>query len=281
MNYLRVMVAMVVVVGLGVHAGDSMEDGSFEQNERGFCYCQQPYNRRGGSCSANLGTAILTRGCPNTNSFLQCSGQICSVQQCPASQVWNKLLNTCAPCATGMKVSTDLQVCVCNTGTTLSRTTGLCGPCPAGATIEVDRCYCPLNLALDRVNNACRVCPPGTTLTREGQCKCAFTSPQLYFSATTWSCQPCPGVVSTAFKGRGRISETCTCTGVSQIFDRNTVSCYTCPPNTTPDRDGDECRCGLNLQKFDMVSQTCQCARGYVLSAAANACIWNGASLNP
>jgi len=162
-------------------------------------------------------------GCPQTNAYLQCTGTVCSNLTCPASQVWNFTLNNCSACSDGYHVSYDNQRCVCNQGTTFNFTSMGCSKCPDSSTELTDNCTCPNGTVLDRPNNACKQCPANSSI-MERQCRC--TSPMI-FNATSWACFTCPTAI------------------------------------TTIDNDGDECKCNVRGQRFDIPTGTCVAGGGW------------------
>jgi len=263
-------IAVLALIGSVAVNGDSgsAEIGSAE--ERGRCYC----NYR--SCTGVAATNQVI-GCPNTNAFRTCNAGLCAVQACPALQVWNYLKNACSACDAGKHISADLQVCVCNQGTTLNPRTNTCVNCPSGATTEIDRCYCPSNLARDYTNNACKVCPADAPITYGGKCMC--TSPTLFFNPLTWTCVPCSGTLIPPRRGYGRSS--CRCAGANQIFNERNASCYTCPAGTSASRDGEECQCPrYSGQEFDITTGMCACRFGYTLNVSG-VCALNIVPLSP
>lgn len=273
--------------GGGFFEGDSSEEGTFNYpyltsavrpRFPGRCICE--INRRSGvstTCLRNAATATIQLGCPFTNSYRQCTGTACTVAQCTTGQVWDQFKNACSTCAIGMHVSADLQACVCDSGTTYNRLTGVCDKCPTAAIVEADRCYCSATTALDVDNFACKACPAGSNMYFR-QCVCAAATPRLYWQASSWSCKACPGTVSTQPAGRKSPFEICTCTGPNQIFDVKAVACFTCPAvSTVVSRSGKGCQCIVYGQVFDKVTSTCACRIGYTLNAAGNACTRNAA----
>lgn len=225
-------------------------------------------------------TGVTKLGCPVSNRYVQCTGASCSIQTCPTAQVWNFTINSCAPCAAGMHVDTrGRQRCACNRGTRIDRQTRQCVPCPSGAVVEEDRCYCPGNLAFNRKSNNCSICPSDTTLPQLfGGCYCLDR--KLFWSADEWQCKSCPGSWVSGclswrdFLGRifGMSQETCTCLGENQIFERQTVTCLTCP-NTAVAFDG-KCRCKMGGEVFDSITKTCVCGKG-LTRGASGACVVN------
>jgi hypothetical protein len=261
MKFLCVVGAFVLLCCVTVKAGGggSSEEqfgGSSSEENGGRCYCGR------NSCPSATGAQVV--GCPNTNSFRQCTGAVCAVQSCPLGQVWSFLKNACSACDAGKHIAANLQVCVCNQGTTLDSRTGACVACPSAGIQEADRCYCPSNLARDYANNVCKACPADAPLGREGKCVC--TSATLFFNPSTWTCSACPG--TSVQSGRNRKSS-CRCTGANQILYKQNLTCYTCPAGTTADRDNDECQCARNTGlKFDHVTGTCVCRFGFTLNAS-------------
>jgi len=257
--------------GGGGFGGGSPESSSMDEPiRRGTCVCQAAFRRTPASCSGVTGSQVV--GCPNTNSFRQCTGTVCAVQACPTGQVWNYVKNACSACDTGKVVSADLQVCVCKQGTTFDSNTQTCVACPTGATVEAELCYCPSTLARDFTTNTCKACPAEAPL-RGNQCQC--TNATLVFDQSTWTCKACPGT-SGGF-GRGFRSYECRCTGPNQIFYKRTASCFTCPTGTTASRDSCICPSNSNLY-FNYVSGACACKAGYTKNASGT-CAVN--TLNP
>jgi len=247
-----------LVGSMGVNAHDSGDSDSSERGGR--CECQNSGRRA--TCAGVTGTKVI--GCPNTNSFRQCTGTTCAVQACPTTQVWNRLKNACSECDTGKHVANTSQVCVCDKNTTFSKRTQTCVDCPTAATVEEDRCFCPTTLVRDYTNNACKACPADATLIK-GECKCNDNT--TFFSETSWTCKSCPGTLILPSKGYRRSS--CRCEGTNQIFNEKEVSCYTCPADTTASRDDEECECAPRSNKeFDYKTGTCVCRRGYTQDAA-------------
>jgi hypothetical protein len=194
------------------------------------------------------------------------------VQACPTGQVWSSIKNACSACDTGKHVRADLQICVCNTGTTADRITRACVPCPTDAIQETDRCYCPANLALDIKNNACKACPTEAPI-RGTKCKCTNTT--LLFNQDTWTCTGCPGTFTTPRRGR----PSCTC-GANQILYERNASCYTCPAGTIA--SGNDCRCAGNTGLvFDYLSGKCVCKDGKSLNTTSGVCTVPTAPLAP
>jgi len=261
----------VVTVSGGGNSGESNEDYGFgSAEERGRCYCQAASRRAAASCTGV--TQVV--GCPNTNSYRQCTGTACAVTACSAGQVWNVLKNACSVCDADKHVSADQQVCVCNRGNTLNPTTQTCVACPTAATIEEDRCFCPSTLARDTTNNVCKPCP-AVALIRNGECVC--TDNTLFFDQTTWTCKTCPGTLIAPRRGYGRSS--CRCTGANQIFNEKNASCYTCPSGTTASYDNEECQCArYSGLRFNYVTGACACMAGYTLNASGVCAI---STLNP
>lgn len=246
--------------------GSSSGDGSF--GKRGRCYCDWR-----SPCTGTTPSQVI--GCPNTNSFLQCTGTACAVQACPTGKVWDYLKNACSECDAGKHISlSNGQVCVCNQGTTLDPRTNKCVSCPSAAITETDRCFCPSNLALDSTNKVCKACPAEAPI-RGSKCLC--TSPTLFFNQDTWTCTSCPGTLVGPL--RRYQSYSCSCNGANQIFYKKNASCYTCPAGTTASRE--KCLCPRNSrQKFDYTSGTCACAFGQTLNASG-VCAINPPALNP
>jgi len=300
MKYL-VVAAVVAMVSLSVHAGGDhssqrggggggshgrdpwdysdifdVSSSADDYQRAGYCACSTGGRRSRNTCYGIAGTAII--GCPNTNTFLQCVDLQCTKQTCPANQVWDRLKNACSECAAGKHPRTDSQLCVCDEGKTVNKTTGLCSACPTGATVEPDRCFCPANTTLDRAANECKACPTGSKISGSSSCKCAASTPKLYWNAGAWACQSCPGVVTSATRFRRFYTEEiCNCTGANEVFDVKTVSCYTCPAAITTSKNGC-CACKVVYAIFDKATETCTCPSKYVLNAAGTACVWNTAT---
>jgi len=254
------LIGVVRVNGDG-NSGESSEDNGFgSSEERGRCYCQAAGRRTAATCSGATATQVI--GCPNTNSFRQCTGTACAVTACSTGQVWNVLKNACSVCDADKHVSADLQVCVCNRGNTLNPTTQTCVACPTAATIEDDRCFCPSTLARDTTNNICKPCPLEAPM-RNSECMCSDST--LFFDQTTWTCKTCPGTLIPPRRGNGRSS--CRCTGANQIFNEKNATCYTCPSGTTSSSDNEECNCARNSGlRFNYVTGACACKTGYTLN---------------
>jgi len=252
-------------------------DGGFFGGEGGFfggkgdgfgsfggrCACA---TGRLNSCKGVVGSVV--KGCPGTNKFLQCTDEVCANQTCPAGQVWNRTQNLCAACAQGMHVAANLQVCVCDEGTTMRNRS--CAACPTDAVVEADRCYCNISKAFDMKTYACRACPVGSTL-RYRQCVCNTTQ---FWNENTWACENCPGEwLPKQIRGRPRIAVTkCTCNGTNQIFDRENVKCIDCPAGTKP-RDNSVCVCVNALQILNKQTNVCECIRGFMADAAGTGCV--------
>jgi hypothetical protein len=235
---------------------------------RGQCACRTGFWN---PCRGVVGSQV--KGCPNTNSFLQCNDTVCSKQNCSSGQVWNKTLNACAQCADGMHVASNQQVCVCNQGNTFNRTSRTCVACPKDSVQEADRCYCNVTKVFDYKTYACRDCPTGSSLTAYRQCKCDNTT-QLW-SESDWACKDCPGTLFPKPLKRPFIItwSKCRCTGTNQILDRKTVTCYTCPSGTTATFDNSNCQCQNRYQFFNMDSKKCECVRGWVADSAGTGCV--------
>jgi len=243
------------------------------------CTCVNTGRRT--TCRYNVGT--LNLGCRNSNSFVQCVEQTCSLQTCPDKQVWNRTQGACAPCASGTHLTTDLKRCSCDDGTTQDKKNpNTCVTCPSasvGWTTDNDRCQCLLTQVLDTNTNACRDCPADSNLNR-GCCSCKNST--LFWSATAWSCLDCPGTWVTQPSSRPFRQPprpVCRCTGTNQIFNRRTVACLTCPTGSVArlsprGDDEDTCQCPLVYQRFDDVTNQCVCAKGSALNAAGTACEW-------
>jgi len=233
------------------------------------------------TCRYNVG--ILNMGCRNSNNFVQCVDQTCSLQTCPPNQVWNRTLGVCAPCTPGSHLTSDLKRCSCDVGTTrYEKNPNTCVACPSGSvgwTTEYDYCQCPLTQVLDTNTNVCRSCPADTYLNR-GRCSCLNSA--LFWSSTAWGCQDCPGTwvtIPSSKPSKQPPRPVCRCSGPNQIFNRRTVSCLTCPTGSLAriqprGDDEDTCQCPLVYQRFDDVTGQCVCAKGSTLNAAGTACEW-------
>jgi hypothetical protein len=187
--------------------------------------------------------------------------------------VWNKTQNQCAECAQGMHVAADRQVCVCDQGKTFDPRTKTCVDCPTDSIQEPDKCYCNLSKAFDYKANACKDCPAGSTLLRFQQCRC---NNNTQFWSEDWACKDCPGEWTPRTNRRPfwTPSSRCTCTGTNQIFDRKTVTCFTCPTGTTASRDNSRCDCpSPYYQVFNKVTSKCECVKGYEADAAGTGCV--------
>jgi hypothetical protein len=221
-----------------------------------------------------VGTKVL--GCPNTNKFIECTNDVCAPLTCTVGQqVWNKTLNACAPCAGGMHVSADNQVCACDQGTWYNSTTKSCVACPTDSTKDPDLCYCPITTSYDSTDNACKACPTGSTLTKDQECKCSSTT--QFWNEDDWACQDCPGewLPKPVKPSRGRQSfnappTKCTCTASNQFFNEKTVKCVPCPTGSTATSRG--CVCPT-LQSYKAATNTCDCRSGYVKDAAGTGCV--------
>lgn len=255
-------------LGGGPRPGD---DAPGQKGDLGFgdlaaylCRCSKNF------CRGVVGS--LTRGCPNTNRFLQCNNEVCTNQTCPTGQVWDRTKNACSACDAGFHVATNLQVCVCNQGTTFDPRTRACVACPTDSVQEGDRCYCNRSKVFDDKTNACRDCPTGSSLTRS-QCQCNSTQ---FFNRHAWACQNCPGdwTPKPSSKRPFRLAPgaVCTCDATKgQIFDRDTVTCYTCPTGTTAKRD--VCECSDSTQFFNMKTKACECREGFVANPSGAGCV--------
>jgi len=234
---------------------------------RGFCDC------RGGRfnlCSGLTGTRDV--GCPNTNQYRRCTNQVCAIETCTSGQVWDSTLNACAPCAAGMHVAANLQVCVCDQGTMFDFDNKTCVDCPKDSTQEADTCYCPQTKAFDSTENACKDCPLGSIFTRQLRCQCNASQ---FWNEGDWACQNCPGAWSPkqTRKPWFRPGSTCQCTGENQIFDRETVKCFPCPTGTTASRDNSYCGCPNQYQIFNKATSKCECKEGLVADSAGTGCV--------
>jgi len=229
-------------------------------------------------------SGVTKLGCPVSNRFVQCSGETCSVETCPSGQVWNFTVNACTQCAPGMHVDTRWrQRCACDKGSRTDRKTRQCVACPSGAVVEEDRCYCPGTLSFNKRNNSCSACPAGSSLAQLfGGCYCLDR--KQFWSAEEWTCKSCPGSwVKVPVRGfLGRLfnvgKETCTCTGVNQVFNSKTVTCYTCP-STTIAMEG-KCKCKMGGEVFDDTNKTCVCGKGLKRNASG-ACVLNESEAAP
>jgi hypothetical protein len=267
MKYFVTVALLAAAAVLAVHAESDSSTGDDSSAGEEECRCRSGRLMGKSTCEGNTATGVQ-KGCRGTNKYLQCDAAVCSEKTCPVDQVWSG--TACDLCPKGKHVRADGQRCVCDIGTKLNRTTDLCSiPCPTGSNELNDSCKCPRNTLLDWNNNTCKVCPPESTQ-RDDECKCNDATPRLYFQASTWSCIPCPGTVQTV--GTFFTRQKCTCTGAGQIFDRKSVTCFTCPAIAPRDKDGDECKCTIRGQKFNMKDQTCNCEKGRELNAAKTAC---------
>lgn len=263
---MKLAVALVFAAVAVLQVSANGQEGSFSSEEwgmegRGGCRC--PAGRRN-PCTMTNPPPPAKIGCPGSNGYLTCSGTTCSNNTCPSNQVWNETVRDCASCADGMQVSTNLQRCVCKTGTTPDEKTKSCVPCPKFSVELPDMCFCNKSVyALDKVNMICKSCPVNSTL-RNGKCMC---DKNLFWKASTWTCETCPGT----WVAVGRRSTECQCTG--QVFDEVNVSCFTCPQGSTVDNDGDYCNCNVAGQVFDMVKKQCACGRGLVPNANNDGCV--------
>jgi len=235
----------------------------------GKCQCSTWWN----PCKGVVGSKVM--GCPNTNQFLQCNDAVCSNQTCPSGQVWNQAQNKCAECDKGMHVAANKQVCVCDQGTTLKNRT--CVDCPKDSVQEDDRCYCNVSKAFDYKNNACKDCPSGSTLRgffKVRQCQCDNNT--QFWNEADWACEDCPGEwlpkPKRGFFNRQPAAK-CTCTGTNQIFDRESVTCITCPPGTTASRDNSQCACQNRFQFFNTQTKACECVKWFVADSAGTGCV--------
>jgi len=258
-----VLLASMVVINVfadsqGDSLGDSQEDGY------GRCYCSTRYTSN--VCAGTTGST--RQGCPNTNSFIQCTNAACAISQCPIGQVWNAALNTCAACPAGQVLSFNRMKCICSQGTKYNPLTLACGPCPTGSVINGERCVCPRGLLLDKTQNACSPCPTSAPYKREEKCQCSDIT--LFWSQKTFSCEKCPGLLQQIPNGRRAPKNVCTCNGPNQIFDDDNVQCFTCPVGSTAFRG--DCLCSIPLQRFNEVTKVCECRLGMRLNAAQTAC---------
>lgn len=246
--------------GLGL-GSDSSEDG-------GRCQCSYRTNY----CANFVGTTPMILGCPNTNSFIQCSSTTsCLVVRCPAGQVWDSTKNACSACAPNMHLDVFQQKCICNAGTTFNRTSLTCVTCPIGSVTFNDRCYCPRSTVYNPISNTCSACPAGSIMNREGECVCPV-GVQVW-NAAAFACVACPGTWQSV-PSRRSLKQVCTCGGVNQIFDDDRVTCYTCPTGTAA--YGNRCACTNNIfgQVFNKLTSQCVCPPRQVLNAAGNGCQW-------
>jgi hypothetical protein len=267
MKYFIAVAFLATALIVNVVRADSESES--EDGDDG-CRCVTGRRASESTCYGNTATGVQ-KGCPGTNKYVQCDGANCTAGTCPVGQVWAG--TACASCATGKHVRADGNVCVCNMGTTLNFTTGLCGPCPTGATVLNDSCSCPSNTLLDFKNNACKPCPSGSTQERDGGCDCTASAPAIYWQASSWTCQSCPGTAVTKSDRDGDSTYTiCNCTGPNAIFLEDAVICYTCVAPATSDKDGDSCVCPIRGQDYDMSTGKCACDPNEVVNAAGNAC---------
>jgi len=244
---------------LSVHA-DSNEDNSGESRS---CWC----NPRQNYCATNVGTNNI--GCPNTNSFIQCSNTLCTALTCPVGQVWSTTLNACASCPAGQHLHPTGRFCVCDSGKTLNRATLTCDPCPSGSNILTDSCYCPRTYVVDRTQNKCSQCPVAApSYGDDDECRCAGA---LFWNKATFTCQQCPGTAQLVSPRKQKYR--CVCSSPTDVFDEDTVTCFTCPNNAYRTNEG--CRCNMYNQVFSKVTKQCACKSGMRLNAAGTACEWN------
>jgi len=237
------------------------------QEETDRCSCTGRWN----PCTNVTGKEV--KGCPGTNKYIECSGTACSNQTCPSGEVWNQTQKACAACPDGKQVSTNQQVCVCKTGSTMDYKTRSCGPCPTGSVQEADRCYCKAPLALDIKDNACKECPQGSNMTHFQQCAC--TDKTLFWSEDDWACKPCPGKwvpeTTPTKQPSAKPEERCTCTGTNEVFDRRAVKCVACPTGTTARNNA--CKCPDLSQVYSQKSLACECREGMTKNPAGTGCV--------
>jgi len=250
--------------GPGPVGGGQGQWDSSESGERSYqCRCSRL------SCRGVTGSKDI--GCPNTNKYLECNNQTCSNQTCDLGQVWNRTKNACSVCDDGFQVAANLQVCVCKQSTTFDYKKRACVACPTDSVQEADRCYCDKSKAFDYKKNACRDCPAGSNVTRY-QCRCNSTQ---FFNDNDWACQNCPGEwlpkPSSRRPFRLAPAAKCTCNGTNVIFDRETVTCYTCPAGTKASYDA--CVCTDRTQMFNLETKACECRMGFIANPAGSGCV--------
>jgi len=221
-------------------------------------------------CSSRLCRGVvgpLKLGCPNTNLYRECENSVCSPKTCLVGQVWNKTLGDCAGCPTGRHVAANLQVCVCDQGTTPDCVTGACVACPTNSNQTADQCTCAgATPVYDGIRKSCRACPVNATAVG-GSCRCNSTQ---FWNRVAWACQDCPGVLQSP----NTRYQKCVCNGTSQIFNRTIVSCYTCPAGTTA-FNNKECRCpNYSYQRLNVETGVCECRRGLVPNPAGSGCVY-------
>jgi hypothetical protein len=217
MKFLLVVV-IVAVAALNAMAGsDSSSESSEEEEGVLACTCTGRWNR-------NLCTGVTTSkmiGCQGTsNTYLLCTGSVCSNETCPANELWNVSTQACSPCPTGMHVAANNRQCVCNYGTTYNETARGCSDCPLNATETNDYCFCPNTTSLDVIHNACKNCPSPSTISH-GQCRCS--NPTIW-SSVSWSCINCPNGTEPDHD-----NDYCVCTGRFQMFNMTAMACDCVP----------------------------------------------------
>lgn len=246
---MKSMIALAIVGVLAVTV--RAHGGGFGGFYRG-CQCLS-------QCSRNTGSKNIQ--C-NSTAYLQCQDTTCAVQVCPDGQLFNKTTQACQACPAGFHVDALRRRCVCNSGTTLDYQTRACVACPTGATVTDDYCYCN-NSVFIPADNVCKKCPDDSTYVR-GHCVC--NDAKAFWNNQAFECQQCPGQwvnktysVRGAFRRNRNVTyEICECTA-PLVFNRVTVSCVTCPVNSTvstSSKGESFCSCNGNFRYYDR-NNTC------------------------
>lgn len=278
MNTLVILSVVALVAGsVSAHGGGpGGNKGGNRGGQGGYggwpswdCNAQCSYQCLGNTGNKNVGCYT------NRTAYIQCQDTTCTVQACPANQLFNNTARTCQACPTGYKVNEQQTRCVCNTGTTYDRTTRSCVTCPTDSVIAPDYCYCN-NSAFDKTRNACRQCPTGSTL-RKGCCQC--NSRDAFWNQQAFDCQQCPGawvlknVTSRGFffGTRYRTYNVCECQTPGQVFNRYSVSCVTCPSDSvvSTTKTG-ESYCSCNQAGFKYYERNNTCVDRYSFRSGDN-----------
>lgn len=248
-----------MVASASAHGGDRRGPGDF--GRLSSCQC----NSR--SCNRNVGLKNLS--CSNSSAYIQCQDTTCSVQACPADQLFNRSAQECQACPDGYQINEQRSFCVCKTGTRFDPVSKSCVPCPIGSTIVPDYCYCN-NSAFVQDSNECKACPVGSTLQR-GRCRCS--SKDTFWNQQAFACQPCPGAWVLKNVTRGgffrnyyKTYNVCECQTAGEVFNRYSVSCLACPTNSTVQttRDGENfCSCSESGFKYYDRNNTCVNSRNF------------------
>jgi len=268
-----VLLTTVIFTDNVVNGGDTHASGVNKEAKGYACSCG---TAKRGACQGVTGTGVI-KGCPDTNQYRQCDAGVCTVKTCPTDQIWDKIQNACASCATGMHVAANKKICVCDQGNNFKGKNKPCVQCPTGSTQEADRCSCPVNTVLDDKTKACKICPTGSTLSNKRVCVC--NNPAQFWCQVAWTCKDCPGEwLPKNTKKVTKPSKTkCTCTGANSVFDRISVTCVTCPTGSTAAPSRDTCTCSNRLHSFNRETQKCECKKGFSADAAGTGCVSNKA----